>query len=186
MKVKIGVSNRHIHLCQEDYDILFGDIELQKVKDLVQPGEFASNLLVKIQTSKATIERVRVLGPIRKYTQVEISKTDCYLLGITPPIRTSGELSDASEITIIGSKGVITKKCAIVANRHLHLNHSERMELGLENIDKISVKVGKEKTAILNDVYIKETPNGILELHLDTDDANANFLKTGDMAELIY
>ncbi len=186
MKVKIGVSNRHIHLCQDDYEILFGDNKLEKVKDLVQTGEFASNLLVKIQTPKSTIEKVRVLGPIRKYTQVEISKTDCYSLGINPPIRTSGELDDASEITIIGPNGVINKKCAIVANRHLHLNHNERIELGLENIDKISVKVGNEKTAILNDVYIKETPNGVLELHLDTDDANANFLKTGDMAELIY
>ncbi len=186
MKVKIGVSNRHVHLCQDDYEILFGNIELEKVKDLVQPGEFASNLLVKIQTPKATLEKVRVLGPLRRYTQVEISKTDCYLLGINPPIRTSGELDDASEITIIGPNGVINKKCAIVANRHLHLNHNERIELGLENIDKISVKVGNEKTAILNDIYIKETPNGVLELHLDTDDANANFLKTGDMAELIY
>ena len=91
MKVKIGVSNRHIHLCKQDYDILFGDIEMEKIKDLVQLGEFASNMQVEIQTNKSKIAKVRLLGPLRQYTQVELSKTDCYTLGIDAPVRSSGE-----------------------------------------------------------------------------------------------
>ncbi len=186
MQVKIGVSNRHVHLCKEDYDILFGNLEMEKVKDLVQTGEFASNLVVEIATEKSKIGKVRLLGPIRHYTQVEVSKTDCYQLGIDAPVRTSGDLSDASVVTIIGPNGTVTKPCAIIANRHLHINHEDRVSLGLENVDKIKVKVGSEKSAILDCIYIKETPSGVLELHLDTDDANANLVKSGDLADLIY
>lgn len=186
MQVKIGVSNRHIHLCQEDYDTLFGNIEMEKVKDLVQTGEFASNLVVEISTEKNKIGKVRLLGPIRSYTQVEISKTDSYTLGINPPVKNSGDLSGAALVTITGPNGTVTKTCAIIANRHLHINHEDRVSLGLENVDKIKVKVGNEKSAILEDVYIKETPKGVLELHLDTDDANGNLIKSGDLANLIY
>lgn len=186
MDVIMGISNRHVHLSQEDYKILFGDTQIEKLKDLVQVGEFASNLVVEIETEKAKIGKVRFLGPTRSYTQVEISKTDCYTLGIDAPVKASGDLEGAAKITIIGPYGRITKDCAIIANRHLHLNHDDRIRLGLENINKIKVKVGKEKSAILDDVYIKETPSGVLELHLDTDDANANLLKTGAFAELIY
>lgn len=186
MNVKIGVSNRHVHLCKMDYDVLFGNMEIENIKDLVQPGEFASNLLVEIETEKNKIGKVRVLGPLRDYTQVEISKTDCYSLGIDAPVRSSGNLDGAAEITIVGPCGKITKQCAIIANRHLHINHEERVRLGLENIEKIKVKVGNEKSAVLDFVYIKETPTGVLELHLDTDDANANLLKSNDVAELLY
>ena len=186
MKVKIGVSNRHIHLCQEDYDVLFGNIEMEKVKDLVQIGEFASNLVVEIATEKSKIGKVRLLGPIRSYTQVELSKTDCYTLGIDAPVRASGDLTGAAIVTIIGPKASITRPCAIIANRHLHINHYDRVALGLENIEKVQVKIGKEKSAILDSVYVKETPTGVLELHLDTDDANANLIKNGDEADLVY
>ena len=185
MDIKIGVSNRHVHLSCEDYEILFGSTKIEKLKDLVQTGEFASNLVVEIETGKAKIGKVRFLGPLRSYTQVEVSKTDCYTLGINAPVKASGDLDGAAEITIVGPCGRVTKNCAIIANRHLHLNPNDRAKLGLENIEKISVKVGNEKSAILNDIYIKETPNGVLELHLDTDDANANLLKTGDIAEII-
>lgn len=186
MKVKIGISNRHIHLCKEDYEILFGNEIMEVVKELVQTGEFASNLFVEIKTEKNTISQVRLLGPIRNYTQVEISKTDCYTLGIDAPVRSSGDLEGAAIITIIGPNGTVTKPCAIIANRHLHMNHNDRISLGLENIDKIQAIVGNNKSAILNDVYVKETPLGVLELHLDTDDANANLLKNDDIAEIIY
>lgn len=186
MNVKLGISNRHVHLSREDYEILFGDTEVEKLKDLVQPGEFATTSVVEIETEKAKIGKVRFLGPFRSYTQVEVSKTDCYTLGIDAPVRASGNLEGADSITIIGPCGKLTKNCAIIANRHLHLNHDDRVNLGLVDVEKIKVKVGKEKSAILEEVYIKETPNGVLELHLDTDDANANLLKTGDIAELIY
>lgn len=185
MKTKIGVSNRHVHLSFDDYKILFGDKEIEKLRDLVQPGEFATNFVLEIKTEKASISKVRFLGPLRGYTQVEISKTDCYTLGIDAPVKSSGDLEGAANITIVGPSGSITKNCAIIANRHLHLNHEERVRLGLEGTDKIKVKLGNVKSSILEDVYIKETPNGVLELHLDTDDANANLLKNGDEAELL-
>ena len=186
MNIKVGISNRHVHLSQEDYNILFGDRKIEKLKDLVQVGEFASSFVVEIKTEKATIGKVRFLGPVRSYTQVEVSKTDCYTLGIDAPVRASGDLSGAAAITIVGPCGSVTKECAIIANRHLHVNPSDRANLGLENIDKVKVKVGSIKSAILDDVYIKETPCGVLELHLDTDDANANLLKSGDEIELVY
>lgn len=185
MNVIIGVSNRHIHLCEEDYKILFGDMPIEKLKDLVQPGEFATTSVVEIETEKAKIGKVRFLGPLRPYTQVEVSKTDCYTLGISSPVRASGNLEGASTVTIIGPCGKVSKPCAIIANRHLHINHEERVNMGLENIEKVKVAIGEEKKAILDDVYIKETPNGVLELHLDTDDANANLLKTGNYAEIV-
>lgn len=185
MKTIIGVSNRHIHISKEDYDILFGNMFMENINDLVQPGEFASNLVVKLKTEKNIIENVRVIGPIRTYTQVEISKTDSYLLGINPPIRTSGDLNGAANITIIGPLGEVTKGCCIIANRHLHINKDVRKQLCLDNVEKVKVKVGNEKSAILYDVFIKETLNGALELHLDTDDANGNFIITGDTAEII-
>ena len=185
MDIKIGVSNRHVHLSSDDYLTLFGDIKMEKLKDLVQVGEFATNLVVEIATEKAKIGKVRFLGPCRSYTQVEISKTDCYTLGIDAPVRASGDLENASEITIIGPCGRVTKRCAIIANRHLHINHIDRERLGLLTKEKVSIELGTVKSAVLNDVYIKETLNGVLELHLDTDDANSNLVKTGDIARII-
>ena len=184
MKVLLGISNRHIHLTEEDYRVLFGDEPLGKVKDLVQPGQFSSDKKVTLKTEKRNIDGVRLLGPLRKYTQVEISKTDSYSLGINPPIRNSGDLEGAAVITIIGPKGEVTKPCCIIANRHLHINRKQREELGLMNIDKVSTKIVSEKTTIFDDVWIKESEDFTLELHLDTDDGNGSLAKTGDEVEI--
>ena len=180
MKVKIGVSNRHVHLTHDDYVLLFGNETIKKERDLVQKGQFASSSKVTIKTDKNYIENVRVLGPFRNYTQVEISKTDSYFLGINPPIRNSGDLTDANEITIIGPMGSIVRKSCIISTRHIHINKSDRDNLGLTNIDYVKVEVGNIKKSILYDVYIKESEDGVFELHLDLDDANACFLKNGD------
>ena len=185
MNVLLGVSNRHIHLNNEDYKILFGDIQPEKVKDLVQPGQYASNLKVSIKTEKNTINNVRVLMPIRSYTQVEISKTDSYTLGIKPPIRASGDLEGAAPVTIVGPCGEITRNCAIIAERHIHIDPKERERLGFSFINKVSLKVGDEKRAILHDVYFKDNVGAVLECHIDTDDANANLINNGDYAEII-
>ena len=187
MKVNLGVSNRHVHLTEEDYVKLFGNNNIEIEKKLVQTGEYASSSKVLIKTDKNIINNVRVLGPFRSYTQVEISKTDSYFLGLNPPIRNSGDLSDGEEITIVGPCGEIKKSCCIIATRHLHLNHEDRIKLGLLGVDTISIRVGSDtKSAVLNNVYVKETEKGVLEIHLDTDDANGNLLKTGDQVELIY
>ena len=125
MKVLLGISNRHVHLTEDDYKTLFGDEPLEKVKDLVQPGEYASNQKVSIKTEKNVINNVRLLGPLRSYSQVEISKTDSFTLGIKPPVRNSGDLENAAEVTIVGPKGEVTKECCIIAARHLHINTSD-------------------------------------------------------------
>lgn len=185
MEVKIGVSNRHVHLSEEDFKILFKDEVPEKVKDLVQIGQYASNLKVSIKTEKNTIDNVRVLLPIRDYTQVEISKTDSYTLGIKPPVRMSGDLDGAALVTIIGKHGELTKNVAIIAQRHIHINPVERKKLGLTDMEKVDVVVGNEKKATLHDVCLKEDPNGVLEFHIDTDDANANFVSNGDLGQII-
>ena len=185
MRIKIGVSNRHIHITKEDFNILFGDIAFEKAKDLVQPGEFASTLKATIKTEKDKIENVRVLGPFRSYTQVEISKTDSYKLGINPPIRNSGDLDNAEEVTIVGTNGEIRKKCCIIATRHIHMTKEQRNQLGLRNIDYVSVQLNGEKSTILKDVYIKECEKAVVQMHIDTDDANSCFIKDGDFGELI-
>ena len=185
MKINVGVSNRHVHLNNDDYALVFGDIPLTKRNDLTQPGTFASELTVTIKGPKKSIENVRVLGPNRSYTQVEISKTDSYALGIEPPVRNSGDLKDASEITIIGPVGEITRKAAIIASRHIHVDKNIRKEYNLEGIDIVKVKINGPKGGIIENVYLKDSEEAYFELHLDTDDANAHLLKQGDEVEII-
>jgi len=184
MKVLLGVSNKHVHLTEEDYKVLFGDEPLGVVKELVQPGQFSSDKKVSIKTEKRTIDNVRVLGPLRSYTQVEVSKTDSFSLGINPPMRNSGDLEGAAEVTIIGPNGEVTKPCCIIANRHLHISPNQRRELDLMDVEKVKARIINEKATIFEDVYIKEDPNFTLELHLDTDDGNGSMAKTGDMIEI--
>ncbi len=185
MKISVGISNRHVHLTVDDYKLLFGDEEMEKRNDLKQPGMFACNQVVTIKTPKKEINKVRVLGPVRSYTQVEISKTDAYSLGIDPPVRTSGDLDGASEIEIIGPCGSIIRKAAIIANRHIHVDEKIRKKHKLVGIEKVSVRKEGEKGATLDDVYLKDSENAYFELHLDTDDANALLLKNDDELEII-
>lgn len=185
MKVSVGVSNRHVHLTNEDYKLLFGDKEFTKRNDLTQPGTFASELTVTLRGPKREISNVRVLGPHRDYTQVEVSKTDSYTLGIDPPVRNSGDLDGASEITIVGEIGEITRKAAIIASRHIHVDKSIRDQYGLVGIETVSVRIPGEKGGIIENVYLKDSKDAFFELHLDTDDANAHLLKQGDEVEII-
>lgn len=185
MKISVGVSNRHVHLNDEDYKLLFGNMPMTKRNDLTQPNTFASNLTVTITGPKRSIDNVRVLGPNRSYTQVEVSKTDSYCLGITPPVRNSGDLTDACEITITGPSGSITRKAAIIATRHIHVDKKIREEKGLVGINQVSIKILGEKGGIIDNVYLKDSAEAYFELHLDTDDANAFLLKQNDEVEII-
>lgn len=185
MKISVGVSNRHVHLSYDDYKILFGDIELEKKVDLKQPGMFASTKTVTIKGPKNFISNVRVLGPNRDYTQVEVSRTDSFTLGLTPPIRTSGDLEGASSITIIGPKGEVTRASCIIANRHIHVNEKIRNEYGLVGINEVKLRVNTIKGGILENVYLKDSEEAFFEVHLDLDDANAFFLNNNDEVELI-
>lgn len=184
-KIKLGVSNRHVHLNQSDLEELFGtDFVLEVDRFLVQKGDFASKSRVTIKTPFGSIDNVRVLGPIRDYTQVEISRTDAYKLKINPPIRKSGDLRNASLITIVGPKGSITKEACIIATRHIHATEADLLKYNLDPNKTYNVKINGEKSGIISDVHIKIKDNYVFELHLDTDDANAFLLKQGDELEL--
>lgn len=186
MKIKVGVSNRHVHLNKETYEKLFGEEQLDKRNDLVQPGEFASNKVVSIITEKDRIDNVRILGPLRSYNQVEISRTDSYKLGVNPPICRSGDLGNALSIMVAnGEKKVILNKSLIIANRHIHISSAEAIKLGISNDDETSVLIDTDKGGILTNVFYKISDNGVLEIHFDTDDANAMNLKSGDEVEIL-
>jgi putative phosphotransacetylase len=187
MKVSVGVSNRHIHLKEEHLKILFGeDYKLKVAKNLTQPGQFASTALLTIRTNKSEISNVRVLGPLRSYTQVEISKTDSYKLGINPPIRNSGDLKNSETVTLIGPEGVLeAKESCIIATRHIHLLPEQMKEYGLEGIEKVNVRINGEKGGIIENVYLRPAENSYFEMHLDTDDANAHLISSGDVVEII-
>ncbi|MBQ2946378.1 MAG: phosphate propanoyltransferase [Bacilli bacterium] len=187
MKVSIGVSNRHIHLTKEHLEVLFGECyELEKKSDLTQPGMYASKSLVTIKTEKSEIENVRIVGPVRPYTQVEISKTDAYKLGINPPIRDSGDISGSSPITIIGPVGTLNlEEGCIIPTRHIHILPSQVSMYELEGKEVVSVKLGGEKGGIITNVHLKVSEDSFFELHLDTDDANAHLIKNGDIGEII-
>ena len=185
MKVLLGVSNRHVHLTQEDYKILFNKEKLEKKKDLVQPNQYVSNSFVDIETKKNRISNVRVVGPFREYTQVEVSKTDSYFLGIEPPISDSGKLDGASELKIIGPCGSIIRKCAIIPERHIHITSDVKNALGFKNVDEVSVIFEGEKSTVFRNVKFKVSDKANLEIHLDTDDANGALLKTGDYGTII-
>ncbi len=186
MEVKIGVSARHVHLTEEDFEYLYGEgCNITKSKDLSQTGEFACNELVNLITEKSRIDNVRILGPFRSYTQAEISKTDSYALGLNPPVRESGDLRDAEIITIEHNGKSITKPCCIIADRHIHINSSELQKYNLRDEDVVKLKLKGIKGGILDNVQIKVSDTYVFEAHIDLDDANAHLIKSGDMGEII-
>jgi len=176
-EVRFGVSARHIHMSQEDLEQIFGaGYELTKFKDLFQPGEFASEEKVTIKTEAGEIKNVRILGPVRPKTQVEISLNDARGLKINPPIRMSGDVAGSAAITVIGPKGEInlTEGC-IIAARHIHMTCAEAEKLGVENNEIVNVRVESQKPGSM-DVYCRVSDAYAFELHIDTDDANAFML----------
>ena len=187
MNIRVGVSNRHVHLLESDYEILFGkNSRLTKRNDLSQDDEFASNDVVTIKTEAGVLNNVRVLGPFRNYTQVEVSRTDSYTLGINPPIRKSGDISSSSQITIIGPNSTLElKEGAIIAERHIHVTKEQLAYYQLDENKPLNILVQGEKPTILNNVKLKVSDNAYFELHLDTDDANACNLRNGDIVDIL-
>jgi propanediol utilization protein len=186
-QVPVGISSRHVHLTQTDLDKLFGEgYQLKPMKDLSQPGQFASEEQVNLIGPKGRINKVRVLGPIRKYTQVEISRTDSFGLGVTPPIRDSGDLEGTPGISIEGPQGTIDISNGVIcAQRHLHLSPSEAEQLGLKDKEYISVKTTGERALVFERVFTRVHPNFAMDLHIDTDEANAACLKNGDKVSIV-
>ncbi len=184
----VGVSARHAHLSQEDLEKLFGEgYELEPLRDLSYKGVFAAKETVSIKTEKGVMENIRVLGPVRKQTQIELARTDCFKLGIKPPVRESGKLADSAPVTLIGPKGEIElPEGAIIAARHIHIGLDTLEEWGKESGDTVKVRVGGERGVVFDNVVLRGAGQGIhTELHLDTDEANAALLNTGDKVEVI-
>ena len=187
LSIPIGVSNRHIHVSRKDLDTLYGEgYELTKFKDLKQPGQYASNEFVKIIGPKGKFPNVRILGPIRNETQVEISISDGFKLGIKPPIRESGKLKDSAGFKIVGPKGEIVKsQGCIAALRHIHMDKKTAEKLKLKDKDIVEVKVPGERYTILGSVLVRISDNYELEMHIDMDEANACNLKNNDTVKII-
>ncbi|MDY3988399.1 MAG: phosphate propanoyltransferase [Massilioclostridium sp.] len=186
--VPVGISNRHIHLSREDLNTLFGEgYELNQLKDLSQPGQYACKECVTIiGPSLKPIEKVRVLGPLRKQTQIEISRTDSFLLKVKPPVRESGSLVGSAPIMVVGPKGVISlSEGCIIANRHIHMSPADGAAYGVADGEYVDVEVGGERRTKFYDVQVRVNKAFSLEMHVDTDDANAAGLKNGDTVTVV-
>jgi putative phosphotransacetylase len=187
-EIVVGVSARHVHLSQADVETLFGPgHELEPLRDLSFKGVFAAKETVDVKTEKSTMTGLRVLGPVRKQSQIELARTDCFKLGIKPPVRESGDLAGSTPVTLIGPEGSIDlPEGAILAARHIHIGSDTVAEWGKKNGDYVDVRAGGERGVTFHKVLLRAgRPGGHTELHLDTDEANACMLNTGDKVEVI-
>ena len=188
LTIPVGISNRHIHLSREDLETLFGKgYELTPIKDLSQPGQYAcKETLTIIGPSLRPIENVRVLGPVRGASQVEISKTDSYTLKVKPPVRESGKIAGSSPITIVGPKGVVTlSEGCIIANRHIHMSLEDGARFGVKDNDYVTVDVEGTRRTRWYDVQVRVHKDFRLEMHVDTDDANAVGIGNGCKVKVV-
>lgn len=174
-EIPVEVSARHIHIAKEDLEELFGKgYKLTKLKDLSQPGEFSCKETVTVKNGDKKIENVRIIGPVRDHTQVEISKTDAYFLNLNAPLRVSGNLKGSESATLIGPEGKVNlKKGVIIAKRHLHANPKEAENLRLQDGEEISVKIKGERSLIFNNVKVRVDKDYSLAMHIDIDEGNA-------------
>ena len=185
--VPVGISNRHVHLSSADLAALFGPgYQLTPIKPLTQPGQFASRETVTVVGPKGKIEKMRVLGPVRGQTQIEISITDSFTLGVKPVIRMSGKLKDSAGAKVIGPAGEITiPEGVIVAARHLHISARQAEVYGLKDGDIVGLRVPGERALIFENVVVRGGDGHELEVHMDVDEANAAKLKNGNILEII-
>lgn len=176
IKVPAEVSARHCHLSKEDLEKLFGaGYKLQNIKQLSQPSDFACKETVDMQVGLNKIEKVRVVGPLRPQTQVEISLTDAVGLKFMPPIRLSGDLKESAGVILYGPNGKVElKEGLIIAQRHIHCGTAEAKKLKLKTGDKISVEIKGERPVIFEDILVRVRQDYKLCLHLDTDEGNAS------------
>lgn len=185
--VPVGVSNRHIHLTQEHVEILFGKgHQLTKKKELMG-GQYACEECCTIVGLKLrAIENVRVLGPTRKFTQVEISSTDARKLGINVPVRESGDIKGSAPIAIVGPKGAVyCEEGCIVAARHIHMSPADAAACGVKDGDYVSVKIDNDRGITFNNVKIRVDASFTLEMHIDTDEANAGGINQDDKVIIV-
>jgi len=172
--IPIGVSARHVHLCREDLDILFGtNYELTFHKELMG-GQFAATETVLLEGNNSPTLKARILGPLRSKSQVEVSITDSRTLGISPPLRDSGDIDDSEKITIIGPKGYINLRAGcIIARRHIHMSPHDAVRFGVDDNSVVNITINGARGGTLHEVLVRVDPSFTLEMHIDTDEANA-------------
>ena len=180
-QVPVGISARHVHLSREHVEILFGaGYRLTPEKSLSQPGQFACKEQVEVCGPKGSIKKVRILGPERKQSQVEMAFSDCRNLGITPSVRISGDLKETPGILLKGPVGEVSlKEGVIIADRHIHMTPEDAKWFGVSDGERVNVTVPGEKGGVLGGVLIRITRESRLDFHVDTDDANAFLLRQG-------
>jgi putative phosphotransacetylase len=186
-KVPVGISNRHVHLSQEHIEALFGEAhQLTPTKDLSQPGQFATEETVTLVGPKGSMAGVRVLGPARKATQIELAATDTFKLGVKPPVRDSGELGGTPGVELVGPAGKVKlEEGTIIAARHIHMTPEDAQKYNLKDGDHVKVSVPGPRAGIFERVLIRVSPNYALDMHVDTDEGNAFGLKNGDFVDVI-
>lgn len=187
MSIPVGVSNRHVHLSADHLAQLFGKgYELTVRKELSQPGQFAAEETVTLVGPRGVQENVRILGPVRGTTQVELSLTDGRRLGMRLPVRDSGNLEGTPGITIVGPIGAVTlKEGVIAALRHIHMTPADAERFGVKDGDLVRVRTSGPRAVVFNKVVVRVSPKFRLEFHIDTDEANAAGLENGDRVELL-
>lgn len=185
-KIPVGISARHVHVSREDLDILYGKgYQLTVKKDLSQPGQFACNETVDLVTEKSTFKNVRILGPERKATQVELSMTDAMKLRLNPPVRDSGDLQGSAGVTIVGPQGTVKiEQGVIVACRHIHMTPADAELYGVKDKEVVKVKCDGERGLVFDKVLIRVNDQYKLEMHIDTDEGNAALLGNSSTIEL--
>lgn len=185
--IKVGVSARHVHLSRKDLDTLFGKgYELTPKKQLMGDQYAAEECVTLVSPSLKVIENVRVLGPIRKDSQIEISRTDTFKLKVSPPVRPSGEIKGSAAIALVGPKGsVFLNEGCIIANRHIHMTPKTAEFYGIKDNDLVDVEIQNEKPTKYYDVQVRVRADFNTEMHIDTDDANAAAIKTGDRVVIL-
>ncbi|EHQ92051.1 phosphate propanoyltransferase [Desulfosporosinus youngiae] len=184
--IPVGISNRHIHLSQADLETLFGaGYRLTKAKDLSQPGQYACKETLTIAGPKGAIEKVRILGPVRRESQVEILQADCFKLGITAPVKLSGDLPGTPGITLIGPKGsVILGKGLLIAQRHIHMSLEDAKNFGVTDGEQVTIQIDGLRGGTYSNVVIRANNTSVLEFHIDTEEANAMHLASTSKIKL--
>ncbi|MGE7999545.1 phosphate propanoyltransferase [Lysinibacillus sp. NPDC093190] len=185
----VAISARHIHVSEEDLQALFGpNATLTKDFDLSQPGQFAAKERVSIEGPKGVLHNVRVLGPVRAATQVEISRTDAMKLGLTPPLRQSGDIESSAGIKLINQEQeqeIIIKQGVIIAQAHIHMTEEDALALDVQNNELVSVEVDSERPVTFRGVVVRVSNDFSLEMHIDTDEANAGFIEQQTQGRII-
>ncbi|MGB5116559.1 MAG: phosphate propanoyltransferase [Providencia rettgeri] len=180
--IPVGISNRHVHLSQQDVEALFGQgYQLTPFKDLKQPGQFAAKECVMVVGPKGSIRKVRVLGPVRPKTQLEVSKADCFALGIKAPVRESGDLTGSGNALLIGPAGHVNLESQVIcAQRHIHMSVMDARSLNVVNGQKVNIRTEGERSLVFDEVIVRVDERFSLEFHIDTDEANAAGLRNND------